>query len=88
MMTKVGSDSLEYYSVFMWLQQLVIILCRESYFRTKENPTHQGYIVSLSSANHTILPGDQAIFSCLSPPPLHSMLPSSLLLRPTLTLVF
>lgn len=50
MMTKVGSDSLGYYLVYMWLQLLGIILCQESSSRTKENPTHQGYIVSLSLA--------------------------------------
>ena len=50
MMTEVGSDTLGYYVVYMWLQPLGIILCQESYSRTKENPTHQGHIASLSLA--------------------------------------
>lgn len=47
MMTEVGSDTLGHYVAYMWLQPLGIILCQESYSRTKENPTHKATLCHL-----------------------------------------
>lgn len=49
MVTKVGSDSLQCFPIYAWLQRIGVFWCQKPYLRSKENPTHQSYTVSLSS---------------------------------------